>query len=234
MSALQTWAPLVPDGSVRWLKYSFGPGTANTLAVRPSGGRWIVVSPSIDSPPHVYDELARDGEVGALVSPNAYHHRGQAAWRRRFPGAVSHAPAGAIERLRKKSPEVEYRPLDDSTTFGEHVRVVVPDGQKSPDLLMRVIADDTTIWWLGDLFSNSTRADQVWWLRLVGRLAGSGLGYRCNSKPELVYVDDRAAWLRSIREAIAAAPPAIVVPAHGDPVIDDTARRTDELLRAAS
>lgn len=32
--SLHTWVPLTPEGSVRWLKYSFGPGTANTLAVR--------------------------------------------------------------------------------------------------------------------------------------------------------------------------------------------------------
>ncbi|SDR55258.1 hypothetical protein SAMN05519103_05071 [Rhizobiales bacterium GAS113] len=29
------WMPLDPDGRVRWLKYAFGPGTANALAVRP-------------------------------------------------------------------------------------------------------------------------------------------------------------------------------------------------------
>jgi glyoxylase-like metal-dependent hydrolase (beta-lactamase superfamily II) len=73
----------------------------------------------------------------------------------------------------------------------------------------------------------------VWWLRLVvARLAGSGLGYRRNGKPGLVYVNDAAAWLESTRAAIAARPPSVVVPAHGDPVLEDTAKRTQALLEA--
>ena len=63
-------------------------------------------------------------------------------------------------------------------------------------------------------------------LRLLSRFLGSGLGYRCNSKPELVYVRDRAAWLRSIRAALEELPPTVVVPAHGDPVLDNVVERT--------
>jgi hypothetical protein len=226
------WVSLTDEGSLRALKYSFGPGTANTLAIRLDDETFVVVSPSIAPPSAVLDELAKAGGVSALVAPNAYHHRGQAAWRARFAGAQSYAPEGALPRLAQQSKGVPYRPLGElSERLPSRVALVVADGFKSPDLLVRATtAGGVTAWWLGDLFSNSGKDDQIWPLRLLGRLAGSGLGYRRNSKPELVYVADRGAWLESVRRAIAPHPPSIVVPAHGDPVLDDTAGRTAAVL----
>lgn len=231
---LHVWTSLTPDASVRVLKYTFGPGTSNTLAVQLANGTWLVVSPASDVPPFVLDDLAKDGDVSALLAPNAYHHLGQAQWRARFPGATSYAPEGALPRLAKKSRGVPYRPLAElAPPVRPSVELFTPQGLKSPDVLLCISARDRTVWWLGDLFSNSTAADQVWWLRLVvAPLAGSGLGYRRNAKPGLVYVSDAAAWLASTRAAIAAHPPSIVVPAHGDPVIEDTAKRTQALLEA--
>jgi hypothetical protein len=68
--------------------------------------------------------------------------------------------------------------------------------------------------------------DQILPLRLLSGLVGSGLGFRANSKPEFVYVRDRTVWLDSIRVVLDETPPAIVVPAHGDPVTEDAAART--------
>jgi hypothetical protein len=109
----------------------------------------------------------------------------------------------------------------------------MPLGLKAPDLMFRISVPGHTVWWMGDLFSNNSAADQVWWLRrLVAPLAGGGLGYRRNARPGLIYVRDRAAWLRSIADEVGNHPPTIAVPAHGDPVLADTARRTRELLDA--
>jgi hypothetical protein len=113
-ATLYVWRTLTEDGSVRWLKYSFGPGTANTLAARIEDGTWLVVSPATGAPPSVLEDLARDGTISALVAPNAYHHRGQEEWRLRFPGAVSYAADGALPRLSEKSPGVPYRPISES------------------------------------------------------------------------------------------------------------------------
>jgi hypothetical protein len=103
---------------------------------------------------------------------------------------------------------------------------------KSPDLMFQIPTNVGTIWWMGDQFSNSGVSDQIWLLRLLSRFLGSGLGYRCNSKPELVYVQDRAAWLGSIRAALEELPPTVVVPAHGDPVTDDVVERTRRAIDA--
>jgi hypothetical protein len=229
---LNIWQPLTADGNVRWLKYSFGPGTANSLAVKPQIGGWLVVSPPAGAPASVFETLEQQGDVSALVAPNAYHNLGQPAWRARFPRAVSFAPSGAHARLSKKTPGVPYRPIEELAHQIRPSSLFLPEGMKTPDILVRIPTNDGFLWWMGDQFSNSSLADQIWPLRLLARFVGSGLGYRCNSKPELVYVRDRAAWIGSIRKALEECPPTIVVPAHGDPVTEEASGRTRRAIDA--
>jgi glyoxylase-like metal-dependent hydrolase (beta-lactamase superfamily II) len=225
------WRPLTGEGDVRVLKYSWGPASANALAVRLGGKGWLVVSPPRGAPATVHDQLADDGGVVALLAPNAYHYLGQSEWRRRFPAATSWAPQGALRRLATRSQQAFGKAEELAHELPPGLALVFPDGQKSPDTLLRVTtASAEVVWWLGDLFSNTTRADQAWWLRPLARLGGSGPGYRRNSRPELVYVSQRASWLASVSSALAAHPPTLVVPAHGDPVTDDVAVRTTRVL----
>ena len=230
--SLFTWRSLTAGGSVRVLKYTFGPGTANMLAVQLEDGSWLVVSPASGAQPFVLEDLVDGGTVSALVAPNGYHHLGQQQWRERFPEAVSYAPEGALPRLAQKSPGIAYHRLAElAERVGSRVELVIPRGLRAPDLLLRVSVPGDTVWWLGDLFSNSSAADQVWWLRhILAPLAGSGLGYRRNRKPGLVYVRDSAEWLSSLRESVGHHLPSIAVPAHGDPVVEDAAARTERLL----
>jgi hypothetical protein len=183
----------------------------------------------------VLEDLSKDGTVSALIAPNAYHYLGQRAWRRHFPHVTSYAPAGALPRLSRKSPDVPYRPASDLIeSIHPRVTFLVPEGLKSPDMLVRVSAAGATVWWMGDLFTNTTADDQNWLLRIITPLAGSGMGYRRNSKPGLIYVRDPKAWLRSITKVLDAEPPSIVLPAHGNPVMEGTALLTRSLLREDS
>jgi hypothetical protein len=226
------WRPLTACGDVRVLKYSWGPANANALAVRLGGQGWLVVSPPRGAPAAVFDELADEGGVSALLAPNAYHYLGQVTWRQRFPAASSWAPSGALPRIAHKTKSAPFGRAEElARQLPDHVTLVFPEGQKSPDLLVRIAArTGELVWWLGDLFSNTTAADQIWPLRVVSRLAGSGPGYRRNARPELVYVRQRDAWLASVRSAVAAHPPSVVVPAHGDPIVADAAERTAVVL----
>ena len=210
---LNKWLPLTAqDGGVQWLKYSFGPGTANSLAAKLRDETWLVVSPPSGAPAFVYDALDQQGGVSALLAPNAYHNKGQRAWRARFPRAVSYAPTGAHSRLSNKTRGVEYHPIEELAQKLWPARVLLPDGMKSPDIMLQIPTQAGFVWWMGDQFSNSDVSDQRWLLRLLAGFAGSGLGYRCNSKPELVYVRDRAAWLGSIRAALEELPPQSLCP----------------------
>jgi hypothetical protein len=49
-----------------------------------------------------------------------------------FPGATSYAPAGALPRLSRKSPDVAYRPASDLIeTIHPRVTFLVPEGMKA-------------------------------------------------------------------------------------------------------
>jgi glyoxylase-like metal-dependent hydrolase (beta-lactamase superfamily II) len=229
--ALQTWTPLTADGSVLALKYSFGVGTANTMAVRLQDGSWLVVSPSTKSPPAVLDDLAAKGPVSALLAPNGFHHMGQQAWRARFPEAVSYAPAGALPRLRKQAPDVPFHPADElSAKLPSTAAILQPDGMKAPDLLVRATTADGTVWFSGDLLSNTGPEDMGPVPRFILGLLGGGSGYRFNRMPTIVYVKDRSAWFASVLRAFEQAPPTVILPAHGDPVRDDAMAKSRAIL----
>ncbi len=229
---LYIWKPLSEDGHLLWLKYSFGPGTANSLAAKLPDHTWLVISPPSEAPAAVYDLLYQRGGVSALVAPNPYHNRGQAAWRQRFPRSLSYAPSGALPRLSKKTPAIDFRSMDELAQKIRPLRQLLPKGMKAPDMLFQIPTKVGYVWWMGDQFSNSGRSDQIWLLRLLARFVGSGLGYRVNSKPEFVYVRDRAAWIESIRAALEEMPPSAVLPAHGDPVTERVLERTRRAIDA--
>lgn len=228
---LHSWQPLTQDAGALTLKYWFGLGSANCVAMRLDDGGWLVISPSMQSPPEVMETLAAKGPVRALLAPNGFHHMGQEAWRRRFPEAVSYAPAGALDRLRKKAPAVPFRPVEElSRTLPASTAILQPDGMKVPDLLVRWRGGTDTVWFTGDLLSNTTGEDMAAVPRFIFGLLGGKPGYRFNRVPALVYVKDRATWVASVLKAFEAAPPTVVIPAHGDPVRDDAMGRSRAIL----
>lgn len=232
--ALHHWESLAGDGSVRALTYSFGFGTANTLAIRRDDGSWMVISPPAGAPAEVLDALAHDGPVSALVAPNAFHHLGQRAWRTRFPEATSYAHEGSLARLAKQSRGVEYRPLGELTRqLPSNVRVWMPGGMKEPDLFASATSADGTVVFAGDLVSNMVAADIDIVPRLLFQLLGGGTGYRFNPVPAMVYLRDRPAWWASVRSALSTVQLSAVVPAHGALVQDDAHARTRAIFAAS-
>ncbi len=227
--ALHTWHNLSADGNVRGLKYSFGFGTANTMAAKLEDGRWLVVSPAANIAPDLLDALG--GDVAALVAPNGFHHMGQAAWRARFPAATSYAPAASIPRLASKAKGIPFLPIADLTAkLPASLALFEPAGMKSPDLFVRATAGADTVWFTGDLLSNTTSEDLSAVPRFVFSLFGGNAGYKLNKVPAMVYLKDRAAFVASVRTAIEAAPATVVYPAHGDAVTDDVMPRTRTIL----
>lgn len=228
---LHQWQPLASDGSVLWLKYSFGFGLANTFAARLDDGTWLVVSPAVGLPEPVLEDLAARGTVSALVAPNAFHHMGQAAWRKRFPDAVSYAAQGALPRLAKKSQGVPYRAIGElQQRVGSRIAFVEPKGMKAPDLLVRVGGPVGNAWFGGDLISNTAAEDMSLLARIGFTLMGGGTGYRFNAVPSMVYLRDKAAWKADVRAHMAEQPPTSVLPAHGEPVTADAAALTQAIL----
>lgn len=140
-----------------------------------------------------------------------------------------HERAGLVSRERdaqRRRSRLKLAPLRKVDHWIDTYRQLLPNGMKAPAMLFQIPTKVGYVWWMGDQFSNSGRSDQIWLLRLLARFTGSGLGYRVNSKPELVYVRDRAAWIESIRAALEEMSPSAVLPAHGNPVTEQVVERT--------
>ncbi len=228
--ALYQWQALDSTGNVQMLTYSFGAGEANTLAVRLGDGSFLVVSPASKAPEEALDALAKLGAVTALLAPNAFHHMGQAQWRKHFPHAVSYAPEDAIKRVSKQS-GLDYLPVSAlQPKLGGHVHVIAPNGLKSTDLLVHASTPDGAIWFGGDLISNMAPGEGGLLFRAISRLAGGGPGYRFNPLPSLLYLKDKKAWKADVRERMGRERLLAVVPAHGHAATGETVARTHEIL----
>ncbi len=228
--ALYQWQALDSTGNVQMLTYSFGPGTANTMAVRLDDGTFLVVSPASRAPEAALDALAKHGAVSALLAPNAFHHLGQAQWRKHFPNAVSYAPEDAIPRVSKKS-GLDYQPISAlQPRLGPHVQVIAPHGLKSTDLLVHASTPEGAIWFGGDLISNQAPGEGGLIFRAISRLAGGGPGYRYNPLASLLYLKDKQAWKADVRARMGRERLIAVVPAHGHVATGEVVARTQEIL----
>ena len=122
----RTWQPLATAPDVRVLTYSFGPGTANSVAIGLASGSCLVISPPTKASEETYAQIADLGPVRWLVAPNGYHYLGQAEWRARFPEAVSLAPRGAHARLSDKC-SVPFVSLEEESDDLAPFRSFVPN-----------------------------------------------------------------------------------------------------------
>lgn len=209
------WNVIDAERGVLWCEYEFREGAYATTFVFRGVDGLVVVSPGGGLAPEVLDALAEYGEVKALVANNAFHHVGQAAWRRRFPQAHSYAGRGALARLQKKT-GVAFRPIDELALPG-HVHVEELPGFKQGELLLRVGTARGSVWYTGDLLTNIQRTPGPPF-RWLFTLTGSAPGFRLFRPAVWMFVKDKQALRERMQALLAEVPPAVVVPAHGPAV----------------
>ena len=203
------------DALVLYREYAFTKGaSATTLVFRGKDGL-VVVSPSSGVTARELDALAEHGEVSALIANNGYHHLGQAAWRERFPNAVSYAPAATLPRLRKKSSGIPYRALSE-LALPAHVRCEETAGFKGGDAFLSIRTKRGNVWYTGDLVTNiqSLPPPPVRWLF---SWTDSAPGLRLFRPAVWLLIRDKKEVRAWMLERLASDPPSIVVPAHGPP-----------------
>jgi hypothetical protein len=211
--ATQDWHVIDGEAHVLWREYNFTKNaTATTLVFRGADGL-IVVSPATGLSDRDYDVLREHGEVRALIANNAFHGMGQAAWRARFPDAVSYAPDGALKSLGKKAPDLGYRPLS-SLVLPDHVRCDVPPGFKTGETFLRIETSKGRVWFTGDLLTNVPRLPPPP-LRWLFTWTDSGPGFRLFRPAVWLAVGDKKVLRSWMLERIESEPPAIVVTSHG-------------------
>ncbi len=231
MSNVNTgWTIIDASVPVLTYAYSFGPGEANALAVRGSGGI-VVVSPPCGAPESAFTELDKHGEVRALVASNAFHYLGVPAWKERYPHAEVFAPAQSIARVEKKTGLTGIRPLSLAAAItGPDVELVDMPHYRTGEVLVRVKGSSGPIWYVTDVIMNMAKLPGFPF-SLLFKWTGSGPGLRPNGVASKFMIKDRAAVYAWMRGEIEKAPPTLIVPCHGDAVmLDPPGKRILDIL----
>ena len=162
-------------------EYSFGPGTATSLAV---GGRvgLIVVSPPCRVAADVFEALSRHGPVRALVASNAFHHLSLPEWKARFPEALVFAPAQSIARVERQTKIRGIRPLAEASAItGSRLEPVDMPHYKTGEVLVRVASERGLISYVTDVVMNFPKLPRNPIAKIVFGLSGSGPGLKFNN-----------------------------------------------------
>jgi glyoxylase-like metal-dependent hydrolase (beta-lactamase superfamily II) len=211
------WSVIDADAGLLWREYAFsGKARATTLVFRGADGGLVVVSPGPGLSAPEYDALKEFGEVRALIANNPFHHMGQRPWREHFKDAESYAPPRAVQMLDKKVKGVRFRPLEE-LSLPAHVRWDDPPGFKTGEAILSVGTARGSVWYSGDLLTNITVLPPPP-LRWLFTWTGAGPGFRLFVPAVWMLVKDRRALKDWALTRLVQDPPAVVVPAHGQPV----------------
>ena len=196
-------------------EYSFGPGTANALAVGGEGGL-IVASPPYRAAPSVFEELARYGTVRALIATNAFHYMGIPEWSQRFPEAQIFAPAQSIARVQKKT-KLDVRPLAEARTIaGSRVDLIDMPYYRTGEALIKIRTGRGLAWHVTDIILNITQLPKNPVVRFLFTFSGSAPGLRYNNVGPRFMVKDFPALKQWLDQEYAKEPPRWLIVSHGE------------------
>lgn len=209
-----SWTTAEPSLPALTFTYSFGPGSANALALVVNGGV-IVVSPPVNPPESAFTELEQHGPVEALVAPNAFHTMGIAPWKARYPSVPVFAPAQSIARVSKRSKDSGIRPVSElASKLGDKVEIIDMPYYKTGEALVRWKIDGGHAWFTTDVLMNLPEVPKG----LFGMVFGwtkSAPGFRRNAIAGQFMVKEKKALYAWLIEQAEKAPPKVVVPCHG-------------------
>ena len=229
------WTIIDRDAAVLTYDYEFTKGaTSTTLAVRMPNGEMLLVSPPSKPSDEMIAELREFGEVGALLANNGFHHMGQADWRARFPDARSFAPAESLPRLKKKS-TVEFEPISALLPLlGPNIGVRQVADTKHGESWLWAQIEGGYVWYLSDVLANMPSLPKPLMFKILFKITGSAPGFRVFNMALKFIVKDKKKTLRTLLEDMAANPPTVIVPSHGD-ILSQPGLATEarELVEAA-
>ena len=215
-STAHGWKVFDADTPVLTFEYSFGPGTANALAVRGAAGM-IVVSPPFQVVPEVLDDLLRVSPVRALVASNAFHYMGIPSWRARFREAALFAPLQSIARVERRTRLAGFKPLADAAALaGPRLQLIDMPHYKTGELLVKIHTAQGLVWYVTDCILNFPTVPAHPIFGFMFRVSGSAPGLKLNNLAPLFMVEDKAALKRWLATEFEKEPPRWLIPAHGD------------------
>jgi len=210
------WRVFAQDPAVLIHTYSFGPGTSNALAVRGAAGL-LVLSPPYRARQGLFDDLARFGNVCALVASNAFHHLGIREWKARFPNAPVFAPAQSIARVKRQTGLEDIRPVAAAAPLAGHgIELVDMPYYRTGEVLVRLETERGRAWYVTDLIMNMPELPRHPIFGALFKLTGSAPGLKYNNVGPVFMVKDRKALKRWLAGEYAKAPPRWLIATHGD------------------
>jgi hypothetical protein len=238
-TSVRGWTTIAENPPVLVREYAFGQGRSNTMAVGLPNGKLMIVSAPIGVPEAELRELGAVGECVALLANNGTHHLGLGTSRTAFPSAVTYAAPGAAARIRSKGKDYGQLESIDSLqpSLGDKVSVMVVDGEKIGDVIVRVKTEKGVVLYASDFIANIQKLPNSFVFRQVLRLTDSGPGLKVFKLFFLfgMFVKDRGAALNFLIREIEANAPTVLVPAHGDVVTrSDLGPTLLSILRAAT
>ena len=211
------WTVFDAETPVLTYVYAFGPGRVTSLAVGGAEGL-VVMSPPYRAPPSLFDDLARYGEVRALVATNAFHHMGIPEWKARFPNAAVFAPEQAVARVREKTGIATVEPVANAAALtGPRLELVDMPYYKTGEALARFETARGRAWYFTDIVLNVRRMPRNPIFNLLFRMTGSAPGLKWNKVgPKLIMVRDWRALQKWIRDEFERATPRWLFTTHGE------------------
>lgn len=206
------WEPVV-EGLWSGQKVMRNGFSLRSMAARLDDGTTLVASPLPGLDDAAHDALLAIGRPSIVLAPNHFHTLGLADFAARYPDARVVCAAGAVPRLKKKTPHA----FDDVTTVTPPawLELISPPGLKGGETWLVATRGDQRIWAVCDAFFNLPRHPSGPF-GLITRLGGSAPGLRISGLFKMAGVADKAAWRDWLLAQIEAAPPTLLLPAHGD------------------
>ena len=211
------WKVFEAETPVLTYTYAFGPGRVTSLAVGGAEGLFVM-SPPYRAPQSAFDDLAKHGEVRALVATNAFHHMGIPEWKARFPNAAVFAPEQAVARVREKTGIATVEPLASAAALaGERLELVDMPHYRTGEVLVRFETSRGRAWYVTDIILNVRRMPRNPIFNLLFRMTGSAPGLKWNQVgPRLIMVKDMRALRRWMREEFDRLTPRWLFATHGE------------------
>jgi hypothetical protein len=213
------WTAFDSETPVLTYVYAFGPSRVTSLAVGGAGGLFVM-SPPYRAPQSVFDDLAKYGEVRALVATNGFHHMGIPEWKARFPNAAVFAPEQALARVRKKTGIATVEPVAEAAALaGPRLELVDMPHYRTGEVLARFETARGRAWYVTDIILNIRRMPRNPVVNLLYRMTASAPGLRWNQVgPRLIMVKDMRALKRWMREEFDRVTPRWLFTTHGETV----------------
>lgn len=220
---MSNWEVLDQESHSLTLEYVFRPGsTSRAFATRFADDELVIFSPPTGVAPEAYHELNAHGRVTALVAPNGFHYLGLDAALEAFPSAQIFAPEGSARRIAKKRPKLSVRALGElSERASGKTRILDVPGFSTGETWAIVTTKHGPLWYVSDSCFNMPKLPSNFAVRLLLKSTKSAPGLCMNGLGNLFFLKDKKDYKRWFERELEQ-PPAILVPAHGGVVRDDT------------